>query len=106
MDFLDLARRRRGFLEDEASLAGLPPIGMETLQAFAGQLLGAVEGGPTGPATTFEVAKLFEGVQQHLLEALGMQEQMGTAPGGETGVEDDDAPSEDDLGASEPKPQR
>ena len=90
-------------LEDGASLAGLPPIDMQTLQAFAGQLFGSVEGGPTEPATSYDVAKLFEGVQQHLLEALGMQEQLGAPPGGESGAEDD---REDDPGASEPKPPR
>lgn len=95
-------------LEDDASLGGLPPIDMQTLQAFAGQLFGAAPGGPAGPATSYDVAKLFEGVQQHLLEALGMQEQLGAPPGGESDVEDEDEdePGEDDPGASEPKPPR
>lgn len=88
------------------SLAGLPPIDMETLQAFAGQLFGAAQGGPAEPATSYDVAKLFEGVQQHLLEALGMQDQLGAPSGGESGVEDEDEPGEDDPGASEPKPPR
>lgn len=70
-------------LDVNALLAGgLPPIDMETLQAFAGQLLGqtgvrddgADDEEPARPATSFEVAKLFEGMQQHLLEALGVQE--------------------------------
>ena len=52
---------------------GLPPIDMQTLQAFAGQLLSGGE----APATPFQVAKLFENVQQELLEALGIQEIAG-----------------------------
>lgn len=74
-------------LDLSALLAGgLPPIDMETLQAFAGQLLGQT-GGERGdeeevaarPATSFEVAKLFEGVQQQLIEALGVQQALADA---------------------------
>lgn len=79
----------------------LPPIDMETLQAFAGQLLGGGE----APATSFQVAKLFENVQQELLEALGMQEsidaQQPEPPDEETVA---DRPADDDGGSDPEKP--
>ena len=65
-------------LDDEAGLAGLPPIDMETLQAFAGQLLGDAEG---RPASSFEVAKLFENVQQQLLDNLGIPDALSELRG-------------------------
>mgnify|MGYP007051654439 CR=1 FL=1 len=70
---------------------GLPPIDMQALQAACGQLLG----GGDAPATPFQVAKLFENVQQELLEALGVKE----LPGARTGGGADDG---DDAEAGEP----
>jgi hypothetical protein len=84
--------------EDEP---GLPPIDMATLQAFAGQLLRGGEG-ESQPATSYDVARLFEGVQQQLLEALGMsEEELREAAGGELdegGYEDGDGEDEDEEG--------
>ncbi len=93
--------------EDEAYAGwpaeALPPIDMQTLQAFAGQLLGG-----DAPATSFQVARLFEGVQQELLEALGIpdlaREQPAEAPG-EDAVEPADRPDED-AAADPKKPER
>ena len=69
---------------DEASAGwpaeALPPIDMQTLQAFAGQLLGG-----NAPATSFQVARLFEGVQQELLEALGIPEVAREQPAEDAG---------------------
>ena len=83
----------------------LPPIDMQTLQAFAGQLLGSGE----APATSFQVAKLFENVQQELLDALGMRElqemqQIENASRPESPDEDtDEARPEDDDGSDPEK---
>lgn len=66
---------------------GLPPIDMQTLQAFAGQLLG----GADAPATSFQVAKLFENVQQDLLEALGMKELPRDEDDASAGDDEEDA---------------
>ena len=45
-----------------------PTIDFDALQSLAGQLLGREEA-----ASSFEVAKLFEGMQQQFVEALGLQ---------------------------------
>lgn len=95
-------------LDLSALLAGgLPPIDMETLQAFAGQLLGQTGGEPgdeeeaaARPATSFEVAKLFEGVQQQLIEALGVQQAL--ADSGAEGDAELGADAEDGADAEEP----
>ena len=76
---------------------GLPPIDMTTLQAFAGQLLG----GGDAPATSFQVAKLFENVQQELLEALGIPEMAG-ARGTEGPGDEPDRSAGDADDADEP----
>lgn len=68
---------------------GLPPIDMQALQAFAGQLLG----GGDAPATSFQVAKLFENVQQELLEALGMKEMPSDQDDANASDDEEDAPS-------------
>ena len=73
----------------------LPPIDMQTLQAFAGQLLGG-----DAPATSFQVARLFEGVQQELLEALGLPGKDRDEPaddGSEAAARPADRPEEDDA---------
>jgi hypothetical protein len=80
----------------------LPPIDMQTLQAFAGQLLGSGD----APATSFQVAKLFENVQQELLDALGMREMQqettnASRPESADEGTDEDHPEDDD--GSDPK---
>jgi len=89
--------------DEEAAWAagGLPPIDMQTLQAFAGQLLS----GGDAPATSFQVAKLFENVQQELLEALGIKEIAGEGRS-ETRGEEPASPAgdaEDEADAPEPE---
>ena len=73
-----------------------PAIDMNALQAFAGQLLGGPDG--TGkPVTSFEVGKLFEDVQQQLLQALGVEDLRNQAPGEHGDVIDEEfAPPPDD----------
>ena len=68
----------------------MPPIDLQALQAAAGQLLG--QDGSNAPVTSFDVGKLFEGVQQQLLDALSLAETQ-EAPA-EPGDEDVDVPSE------------
>jgi hypothetical protein len=55
-------------------------VGLEALQALAGQLMGNA---PMSAESSFEVAKMFEGVQQELLDALGMPHLKGGGPAGE-----------------------
>lgn len=78
--------------EDDASpswpTGALPPIDMNTLQAFAGQLLG--DEGAKGPITSFDVAKLFKGVQEELFDALGMTQTPPTAEDGAASEGDDE----------------
>jgi len=58
---------------------GMPPFDMEALQAIAGQLMGgASPDGSTKPGS-FDLAKMFEGVQEQLAGAFGLE--MGKLPG-------------------------
>ena len=77
---------------------GLPPIDMQTLQAFAGQLLGG-----DAPATSFQVARLFEGVQQELLEALGIPEVASEQPPEDATEDAGEGPARPEEDAADPK---
>jgi hypothetical protein len=90
--------------EDAGDAAVLPPIDMAALQAFAGQLLGGPEGAEA-PATSYDVARLFEGVQQQLLEALGMAEQDRLPPEADDAPRDGDGDEEDDEFGHEFEPE-
>ncbi len=101
-----------GELEEDAEpwpIGGLPPIDMQSLQAFAGQLLGGAEG-EGASATSFEVAKLFEGLQQELLQALGTPPMHGEANPAVSPEDDEQAArpdrSSDDDDSSDPQDPR
>ncbi|MEA2747536.1 MAG: hypothetical protein QOI41_1679 [Myxococcales bacterium] len=93
--FVDLADA-----DHEAAANAVAGIDPELLQALASQLLGAGPDGSTKPPTPFEIGKLLEGMQGHLLATMGIE-----APGGATAPDDDDddetAPREDET--AEPK---
>lgn len=64
-------------------------IDMNALHALASQLLGGagVPGGPGG-ATSFDIGRMFEGMQGHLAEALRLEQ----GPAEKSGEEDQDDP--------------
>lgn len=82
----------------EAAIAGVDP---ELLQALAAQLLGASPDGSTQPPTPFEIGKLLEGMQSHLMATMGIQ--TGAQPA-ETGEGKDDAGVEPPNAAGPKKP--
>jgi hypothetical protein len=86
-----------GLVDDDDE--GLPPIDMDMLQAFAGQLLGP--DGKGAPATSYDVGKLFENVQQQLLDALGVPNPLAGAPAEKGEVVDEEFEEEP---PAEPKP--
>lgn len=72
-------------------LGALPPgVDFAQLQELAAQLVGGGgAGGPQAQATSFDIGRMFEGVQQQLMEALG-----GAGASAETeGSDPEDAPA-------------
>lgn len=60
-----------------------PTLDLEALQSLANQLLGGMQGAPGTPATgagSFEIAKLLEGMNEQLANALGVQPATPPAP--------------------------
>lgn len=53
--------------------AAMGGLDMEALQAIASQLLGTTPDGKPAPASSFELAKMFEGMQGQLAEAFGLE---------------------------------
>jgi hypothetical protein len=58
-----------------------PPIDMNALQAFAGQVLGRDPA--SGAVTSFEVGKMFQDMQQELTRALGLEDALQPRERGE-----------------------
>lgn len=60
-------------LDANALAAALPGVDMAALQALAGQLMGGAPDGKNAAVSSFDIAKMFEGMQGQLVEALGLE---------------------------------
>lgn len=85
-------------LDANALAAALPGVDMAALQALAGQLMGG--GAPDGknPAvSSFDIAKMFEGMQGQLADALGIELPGGNANAGVPAKGGASAPADPDA---------
>ena len=81
---------------------GMAVFDMEALQQIAGQLIGAAPDGSIKMASSFDIAKMFEGVQGHLAATFGLE--MGTPPEVVDAEVVDVAPEPEPEPALPPKP--